>query len=123
MICKEQGTGDQGTREQDSRADRWNPTHDAMQPRHEWGTPDSVVDGASGALMRLRIGKILSEINQFVLGGLFAVDLCSVRDSGSTSGQVLSVHYGPEGDFCIERKEPWLGDGWDLRCVFHVEDN
>ena len=26
-------------------------------------------------------------------------------------------------DACVERKEPRLGDGWDLRSILHVEKN
>ena len=26
-------------------------------------------------------------------------------------------------DVCVERKEPWLGDGWDLSRILHLEKN
>jgi hypothetical protein len=24
---------------------------------------------------------------------------------------------------CVEREEPRFGDGWDLRCILHLEKN
>lgn len=52
---------------------------------------------------------------------LLPVFLSCLPNRTTARSQILRVHDWPQGDRCVEREKPRLGDRWNLRRVLHIE--
>jgi len=49
--------------------------------------------------------------------------LVALPIDGPALEKILRVHDRPQRDLCVEGEKPRLSDRWNLRCVFHVEND
>ena len=55
---------------------------------------------------------------------VFSAVLLGCRVDGTASlGQIPWDHHWMNLNACVQRKEPWLGNRWDLGGILHFEEN